>query len=156
MLSPKKVKFRKQMKGRRRGVAWRGSSLTFGEYGLQATGNGWVNAKEIEAAYGKDLTTKAPRMAPGDKRPEGMAYFFEMIRSTPLKRKVWLLWFGIAPATMPLFPPCGTSEILCLAASFITAATSCVLAGESRAGDDPVKRPRQSVSQGEMTSFSSE
>ena len=50
MLSPKKVKFRKQMKGRRRGLAWRGSSLTFGEYGLQATGNGWVNAKEIEAA----------------------------------------------------------------------------------------------------------
>jgi large subunit ribosomal protein L16 len=38
------------MKGRRRGIAWRGSSLTFGEYGLQATGNGWVNAKEIEAA----------------------------------------------------------------------------------------------------------
>jgi large subunit ribosomal protein L16 len=31
-------------------MAWRGSSLTFGEYGLQATGNGWVNAKEIEAA----------------------------------------------------------------------------------------------------------
>jgi large subunit ribosomal protein L16 len=50
MLSPKKVKFRKQMKGRRRGMAWRGSSLTFGEYGLQAIGNGWVNAKEIEAA----------------------------------------------------------------------------------------------------------
>ena len=50
MLSPKKVKFRKQMKGRRRGMAWRGCSLTFGEYGLQATGNGWVNAKEIEAA----------------------------------------------------------------------------------------------------------
>jgi large subunit ribosomal protein L16 len=50
MLSPKKVKFRKQMKGRRRGMSWRGSSLTFGEYGLQAIGNGWVNAKEIEAA----------------------------------------------------------------------------------------------------------
>jgi large subunit ribosomal protein L16 len=50
MLSPKKVKFRKQMKGRRRGMSWRGSSLTFGEYGLQATGDGWVNAKEIEAA----------------------------------------------------------------------------------------------------------
>ena len=45
-------------------------------------------AKEIEAAYGKDLTTKDPRMAPGNKRPEGMAYFFEMIRSTPLKQKV--------------------------------------------------------------------
>jgi large subunit ribosomal protein L16 len=50
MLSPKKVKFRKQMKGRIRGVARRGSSLTFGEYGLQATSSGWVNAKEIEAA----------------------------------------------------------------------------------------------------------
>ena len=50
MLSPKKVKFRKQMKGRMRGVARRGSDLTFGEYGLQAVGSGWVNAREIEAA----------------------------------------------------------------------------------------------------------
>jgi large subunit ribosomal protein L16 len=50
MLSPKKVKFRKQMKGRIRGVARRGSSLTFGEFGLQATSSGWVNAKQIEAA----------------------------------------------------------------------------------------------------------
>ena len=50
MLSPKKVKFRKQMKGRMRGVARRGSSLNFGEYGLQAVGSGWVNAREIEAA----------------------------------------------------------------------------------------------------------
>jgi large subunit ribosomal protein L16 len=50
MLSPKKVKFRKQMKGRMRGVARRGSALNFGEYGLQAIGSGWVNAREIEAA----------------------------------------------------------------------------------------------------------
>jgi large subunit ribosomal protein L16 len=50
MLSPKKVKFRKQMKGRMRGVARRGSHLNFGEFGLQATGAGWVNAREIEAA----------------------------------------------------------------------------------------------------------
>ncbi len=50
MLSPKKVKFRKQMKGRIRGVARRGSSLNFGEFGLQATRSGWVSAKEIEAA----------------------------------------------------------------------------------------------------------
>jgi large subunit ribosomal protein L16 len=50
MLSPKKVKFRKQMKGRMRGVARRGSALNFGEYGLQAVGSGWVNAREIEAA----------------------------------------------------------------------------------------------------------
>jgi large subunit ribosomal protein L16 len=50
MLSPKKVKFRKQMKGRMRGVARRGSFLNFGEYGLQAASAGWVSAKEIEAA----------------------------------------------------------------------------------------------------------
>jgi large subunit ribosomal protein L16 len=50
MLSPKKVKFRKQMKGRMRGLARRGSSLNFGEFGLQAASAGWVSAKEIEAA----------------------------------------------------------------------------------------------------------
>jgi len=50
MLSPKKVKFRKQQKGRMKGLASRGSSLNFGEYGLQAIECGAVNAKEIEAA----------------------------------------------------------------------------------------------------------
>ena len=50
MLSPKKVKFRKQQKGRMRGIARRGSSLNFGEYGLQAIGCGTISAKQIEAA----------------------------------------------------------------------------------------------------------
>jgi large subunit ribosomal protein L16 len=50
MLSPKKVKFRKQQKGRMRGVARRGSELNFGEFGLQAVGCGRLSAKEIEAA----------------------------------------------------------------------------------------------------------
>ena len=50
MLSPKKVKYRKQQKGRMRGVAGRGSNLSFGEYGLQAIECGAVNSKEIEAA----------------------------------------------------------------------------------------------------------
>jgi len=50
MLSPKKVKYRKQQKGRMKGLASRGSSLNFGEYGLQALECGAVNAKEIEAA----------------------------------------------------------------------------------------------------------
>jgi large subunit ribosomal protein L16 len=50
MLSPKKVKFRKQQKGKMRGLAYRGSALTFGEYGLQATECGWITAKQIEAA----------------------------------------------------------------------------------------------------------
>lgn len=50
MLSPKKVKFRKQQKGRMKGIASRGSDLNFGEFGLQAIECGAVNAKEIEAA----------------------------------------------------------------------------------------------------------
>ncbi len=50
MLSPKKVKYRKQQKGRVRGVARRGATLHFGEFGLQAVGSGWLNAREIEAA----------------------------------------------------------------------------------------------------------
>jgi large subunit ribosomal protein L16 len=50
MLSPKKVKFRKQQKGKMRGMAYRGSSLTFGEYGLQAVDCGYISSKQIEAA----------------------------------------------------------------------------------------------------------
>jgi len=50
MLAPKKVKYRKMMKGRRRGTAWRGASLSFGDFGLQALERGWVSAREIEAA----------------------------------------------------------------------------------------------------------
>jgi hypothetical protein len=43
---------------------------------------------EIEATFGRSLTPKEPRMAPGGKRPEGLAYFFEMIRSSSLKDQV--------------------------------------------------------------------
>ncbi len=50
MLMPKKVKFRKQQRGRRRGLATRGSELSFGDYGLQALETGWVTARHIEAA----------------------------------------------------------------------------------------------------------
>jgi large subunit ribosomal protein L16 len=50
MLEPKKVKYRKQQPGRRRGTAHRGSSLAFGEYGLKALDRGWMSAREIEAA----------------------------------------------------------------------------------------------------------
>jgi len=50
MLSPKKVKFRKQQKGKMRGVALRGSRLNFGEYGLQAVECGSISSKQIEAA----------------------------------------------------------------------------------------------------------
>ena len=50
MLSPKKVKFRKQQRGRMRGVSHRGSSLNFGEFGLQSTECGTITSKQIEAA----------------------------------------------------------------------------------------------------------
>jgi large subunit ribosomal protein L16 len=49
MLMPKKVKYRKQQKGKRRGKAWRGSQVTFGEYGLKAMETGWVSDRQIEA-----------------------------------------------------------------------------------------------------------
>jgi large subunit ribosomal protein L16 len=50
MLEPKKVKYRKQQKGRRRGTAHRGSTLAFGDFGLKAIDRGWMTAREIEAA----------------------------------------------------------------------------------------------------------
>jgi large subunit ribosomal protein L16 len=49
MLMPKKVKYRKQQRGRMRGKAHRGSQLTFGEYGLQAMEPCWITARQIEA-----------------------------------------------------------------------------------------------------------
>src|SRR6202451_4801174 len=50
MLMPKKVKFRKQQRGRMTGKAWRGSTLSFGEFGLKALRCGWVSNRQIEAA----------------------------------------------------------------------------------------------------------
>jgi large subunit ribosomal protein L16 len=50
MLSPKKVKFRKQQRGRMRGIARRGCTLNFGEFGLQAMECGKISSKQIEAA----------------------------------------------------------------------------------------------------------
>jgi large subunit ribosomal protein L16 len=50
MLQPKRTKFRKQHRGRMTGKAYRGSSVSFGDYGLQALECGWVTARQIEAA----------------------------------------------------------------------------------------------------------
>jgi large subunit ribosomal protein L16 len=50
MLQPKRTKFRKQMKGRNRGLASRGSSVDFGEFGLKTTERGRITARQIEAA----------------------------------------------------------------------------------------------------------
>ncbi len=50
MLMPKKIKFRKHQRGKRRGLAHRGSDLSFGNYGLQAVECGWLSTRQIEAA----------------------------------------------------------------------------------------------------------
>ncbi|MBL7072091.1 MAG: 50S ribosomal protein L16 [Candidatus Omnitrophica bacterium] len=49
-LMPKRVKFRKQQKGRRRGTSFKGSHIAFGEFGLQSLDNGWMTDRQIEAA----------------------------------------------------------------------------------------------------------
>ena len=49
MLMPKKVKFRKQQRGRMKGKAWTGSEVSFGDYGLKALEPGWVTDRQIEA-----------------------------------------------------------------------------------------------------------
>ena len=50
MLMPKKVKYRKQQRGRMRGLAWRGSSVAFGDYGLMSLEPCWMTNRQIEAA----------------------------------------------------------------------------------------------------------
>ena len=50
MMMPKKVKFRKQQRGRMAGKAWRGSTISFGDFGLKAMECAWITDREIEAA----------------------------------------------------------------------------------------------------------
>ena len=50
MLMPKRTKYRKQMKGRNRGKAFRGTSLAFGEFGIKALEHGRIDSRQIEAA----------------------------------------------------------------------------------------------------------
>jgi large subunit ribosomal protein L16 len=50
MLQPKKVKFRKQQRGRMKGKAWRGHTVAFGDYGLKVLEPGWITDRQIEAA----------------------------------------------------------------------------------------------------------
>lgn len=50
MLAPKRVKYRKRMKGRTRGLAHRGNTVAFGHYGLMTLDPGWITSRQIEAA----------------------------------------------------------------------------------------------------------
>ena len=60
MLQPKRTKFRKQQKGRNRGLAFAGSSVSFGEFGLKATGRGRITSRQIEAAR-RTITRRVKR-----------------------------------------------------------------------------------------------
>lgn len=53
MLQPKKSKYRKQFRGKNKGIALRGNELAYGEYGLKAVAGGWLSSQEIEAARKK-------------------------------------------------------------------------------------------------------
>jgi len=75
MLMPKRVKWRKQMRGRMRGKALRGAQVSFGEFGLQALEPGWITARQIEAA----------RRA--------------MVREMKRRGKVWIRIFPAKPYT---------------------------------------------------------
>ncbi|PYN16743.1 MAG: 50S ribosomal protein L16 [Candidatus Rokuibacteriota bacterium] len=75
MLMPKRVKYRKAQRGRMRGIATRGSTLAFGDYGLKAMEPGWVTNRQIEAArvaLTRSLTKKPAetRMGKGKGNPE--------------------------------------------------------------------------------------
>lgn len=50
MLVPKRAKFRKQMRGSMKGNAYRGTTISFGEFGLSSEGTGWITSRQIEAA----------------------------------------------------------------------------------------------------------
>ncbi len=50
MLQPKKLKYRKQQKGRMKGLSWRGSQLAFGSFGIKSLDTEWITARQIEAA----------------------------------------------------------------------------------------------------------
>ena len=63
MMQPKRTKYRKQFKGRNAGLAHRGSSVSFGDYGLKATSRARMTAREIEAA--RRAMTRYVRVQPG-------------------------------------------------------------------------------------------
>jgi large subunit ribosomal protein L16 len=77
MLQPKRTKFRKQHRGRRKGIAISGSTLAFGEYGLKAMESAWITAQQIEAA----------RMAIGRKIKKGGKLWIRIFPDKPVTKK---------------------------------------------------------------------
>jgi large subunit ribosomal protein L16 len=118
MLAPKRVKYRKQMKGRTRGRAGRGSTIAFGHYGLQSLDPGWVSNRQIEAArvaltramkrggkvwiriFPDKPITKKPaetRMGKGKGNPEGWVFEVEGIEESLARQAL-----SLASAKLPV------------------------------------------------------
>jgi large subunit ribosomal protein L16 len=79
MLMPKKVKYRKQQRGRMRGLAWRGSAVSFGDFGLMSLEPCWLTDRQIEAARvaltrdikrGGKVWVRVFRTSPSPKKPQ--------------------------------------------------------------------------------------
>ena len=87
MLMPKKVKYRKQQRGRMKGKAWRGSELSFGDYGLKVMECGYITDRQIEAS----------RVA--------------MTRFIKRGGKIWLRLFPDKPVTKKLFFSCCAKKV---------------------------------------------
>jgi len=127
MLSPKRVKFRKMFKGRTRGIAIRGSEVSFGTYGLMAMEPGWISNRQIEAArvalsrhikrggkvwvriFPDKPITKKPaetRMGKGKGSPEGWVAVVKpgrvMFELEGIPKDVALKAMGLASAKMPI------------------------------------------------------
>ena len=77
MLSPKRTKFRKQQKGKNRGLAWRGSDVSFGDYSLQTLERGRLTARQIEAG----------RMAIQRKVKRGGQLWIRVFPDKPISKK---------------------------------------------------------------------
>jgi len=77
MLQPEKTKFRKQQKGRVRGMTLRGCNLSFGDFGLQSMGHGWITARQIEAC----------RMAMTHATKRGGKLWIRIFPDKPLSKK---------------------------------------------------------------------
>ena len=84
MLQPKRTKFRKVMKGRNRGLAQRGSKVSFGTIGLQATGRGRITARQIEAAR-RAMTRHIKR---------GGKIWIRVFPDKPITKKPLEVWMG--------------------------------------------------------------
>jgi large subunit ribosomal protein L16 len=77
MLQPKRAKFRKQFRGKRRGVTGRGGEVAYGEFGLKAVSTGWVSSRQIEAAR-KKITFMTKRAG---------KYWVRVFPSKPITKK---------------------------------------------------------------------